>query len=123
MKPFPISGDSICSVQYSCVPSLYLGVLQKYQMFEVGPHSLNCILNTSKPQKNEQQELGVECWLRKRRNAYTHFIKEFWVSNLPLFLPKPRIAVDKLCHFTQPQSKHCPSARFDYATNYPLTPA
>lgn len=122
VEPFLICGNSIRCVQYSCARSLYLGILQKYQMCQVPPHHLNCILNASKAQRNEQQELGVECWLGKRRNGHRHFFVEFCASNLPSSLLKPRIAVGKLCHFIQPQSKHCPSARFDYATNYPLAP-
>lgn len=101
VKPFLICGDSICSIP---VFPVYLAVItwgfsEKYQMFEVAPHNLNCILNTYKPQKDEQEELGVECWLEKRRNAYTHLIMEFQVSNLTPFLLKPRTAIDKLCLF------------------------
>lgn len=39
-----------------------------FLIFDI-PHNLNCILNTSKPQKNKQQELGVECWLGKKKKC------------------------------------------------------
>lgn len=71
MKPFLICGDSICNIPVFPVylPVITWGFSEKYQMFEVAPHNLNCILNTYKPQKNEQEELGVECWLEKKKKC------------------------------------------------------